>query len=490
MTDHPPLVVYDDAVAVPPEVMSVTGVTRFGDVLRRRERLSATIRALTTEAGLDGPLHLRDADDRREAQERLRHRPADTLVLLLPAHLAPTAAREDALLFLRKLRYVSRPVALQADDGLAGACLAERDAAVAYLAEAQVDAADAARYLREYAATLPPVGDALSLADLTRLPIALEFLSGSFSARHFNHVAQDRYEVVKRSRDRDKIRREYRFFSLLPEEAQPFFLQPYDFRDEEDGASYRMRRLFVPDLAVQWVHRALSPLEFEQLLGHLFHFVSTRPARTVDATRAEQLAGDLFVEKVERRINQLLELDAGRRVDETLIAGGLDGGVRGLYERYRRVLERRARRRSFGELRVTHGDPAFSNILYSPSTQTMALIDPRGADTEDEIYSDPFYDVAKLSHSILGGYDYVVAGLFELVYDDELALELRFDQPPPAELQTPFVDALSEHGFDAGLVRTYEASLFLSMLPLHIDVPKRVAAFALRARDILEELEQ
>jgi len=490
MSDETPLVLYDDAVAVPPEVRSLTGVTRFGDVLRRRERLSATVRALAEESGLEGPLHLRDADDRASAEERLRRRPPGTLVLLLPSHLAPTAERADCVLFLRKLRYMTRPVALRRDGGPVGACLADRDAAADYLAETRIGPNEAARWLRVYVEGLPPVDDALGLADLTRLAVTLEFLSASFSARHFNHVAQDRYHVIKHSRDKEKIRREYRFFSLLPEEAQPYFVQPYAFREDAEGASYRLRRLFVPDLAVQWVHRAFSEPEFEQLLAHLFHFVTSRPRRDVGRERAESAARDLYVTKVEQRIEELLQTPEGRRVDETLTTGGVAGGVRGLYERYRAVLEVRIGRRSARELCVTHGDLGFSNILYSSATQLLALIDPRGADTEDQIYSDPLYDVAKLSHSVLGNYDFVVAGLFELAHRDDLSLELRFDQPPPAEMQTLFVAALEKHGFDPSVVRTYEASLFLSMLPLHIDSPKRVTALALRARDIIEELER
>ncbi len=183
MSDHAPIVVYDDAVAVPPEVTSLTGVTRFGDVLRRRERLSATVRALAEESGLEGPLHLRDASDRAMAEERLRRQPPGTLVLLLPSHLAPSADHADAVLFLRKLRYMTRPIALRRDGGPVGACLADRDAAADYLAEAGVGNAEAARWLRDYVEGLPPVDDVLGLADLTRLPVALEFLSASFSAR-------------------------------------------------------------------------------------------------------------------------------------------------------------------------------------------------------------------------------------------------------------------------------------------------------------------
>ena len=38
-------------------------------------------------------------------------------------------------------------------------------------------------------------------------------------------------------------------------------------------------------------------------------------------------------------------------------------------------------------------------------------------------------------------------------------------------------------------VRIYEASLFLSMLPLHMDNPHKVFAFILNAKNILEEIE-
>ena len=83
----------------------------------------------------------------------------------------------------------------------------------------------------------------------------------------------------------------------------------------------------------------------------------------------------------------------------------------------------------------------------------------------------------------------IVAGLFELVHRDDLAISLRIEAPPWDAQRALFVRALEQHGYDLGLVRTFEASLFLSMLPLHADAPKRLVAFALRARDILAELD-
>jgi hypothetical protein len=482
------LVVYDDSRPVPPDVTSVTGVARFGDLLRRRERLSTTVRALSEQAGLGGMLHARTRADVGAISDSARRYPDDMLFLLLPSNLAPTAERADAVLFLRKLSHLTEPVGLTRGDAATGAFLIDREGLLAYLAESEVELGDPARRMREYANRVPPVEDALGLADLNDIAVTLDFLSGSFSARHFNHVAQDRRFVVKRSRDRDKIRREYRVFGLLPERMQPYFLQPFDHREDEQGASYRTRRLFVPDLAVQWVHGALDEAQFDQLLGHLLEFLEARPRRAVGREALARAAEELYVAKTRDRVAELLALPAGRDADALLRAGGVEGGIAALSERCLAAHAAAARRRRDGEECVSHGDLCFSNILYSPATQTFQLIDPRGADSEDETYSDPLYDVAKLSHSVLGGYDHIVAGLFDLVHGDDLALALRLDDAPARGLQRRFAAALEAHGFDLRLVRLCEASLFLSMLPLHADAPKRVAAFALRARDILDEL--
>ncbi len=484
---HAVLAVYDDSATVPADVASITGVTSFGDMLRRRERLSSSIRALAEAAGLTGVLHPRTPGDLAALADGVRHHAPDTLYLLFPSHLAPTVEPAEAALFLKKLRYLTEPVALWRGEHLTGVYLIDRDALLAYLQAEPVEG-ERERQLENHAAGLSPVDDALGLADLRELATALEYLSGSFSARHFNQVSQDRYYVVKRSTDRDKIRREYRFFGHLPEAMQPFFVQPFDYEEDDAGASYRMRRLFVPDLAVQWVHRAFTEGQFGQLISHLFHFVEDRPRRRIGRGPVRELAERLYIDKVESRIDSLLGLPAGQAVDAALTAGGVPGGVRGIQRDFLAAYERISRHRRDEDLCVSHGDLGFSNILYSQSTQTFQLIDPRGADEADEVFSDPYYDVAKLSHSVLGSYDFIVADLYELAYTEDLTLSLALDHETSAELRVQFTHALSDHGFDVDVVRICEASLFLSMLPLHIDAPKRVTAFALRARDIVAEL--
>jgi hypothetical protein len=119
----------------------------------------------------------------------------------------------------------------------------------------------------------------------------------------------------------------------------------------------------------------------------------------------------------------------------------------------------------------------------------MKLIDPRGADTAVDLFTDLYYDLAKLSHSVLGNYDYINNGLFSVSVGSALDLELESETGDRSIEQELFRAKLTDCGFDERLTRLYEASLFLSMMPLHSDYPRKVVAFALTASRILDEVE-
>lgn len=57
--------------------------------------------------------------------------------------------------------------------------------------------------------------------------------------------------------------------------------------------------------------------------------------------------------------------------------------------------------------------------MFDSSNYIFKLIDPRGRlDSEATIYGDPRYDIAKLRHSVVGLYDFIVQGLFKLTETD------------------------------------------------------------------------
>ena len=60
----------------------------------------------------------------------------------------------------------------------------------------------------------------------------------------------------------------------------------------------------------------------------------------------------------------------------------------------------------------------------------------------------------------------------------------------PEEYIALFRSYLEKNGYDYVLVRLYEAGLFLSMLPYHMDQPGKVFGFLLNAIRILDEVEK
>jgi hypothetical protein len=129
--------------------------------------------------------------------------------------------------------------------------------------------------------------------------------------------------------------------------------------------------------------------------------------------------------------------------------------------------------------------------LFDRRTRLLRLIDPRGARTLDEAWMHPLYDLAKFSHSVLGGYDFINNDLFDCGLDATLNLQLQLqDGGPPPWSQKIFIQRLQSAGINLKVTRAYELSLFLSMLPLHLDHPQKLAGFALTACKLINWLEE
>ena len=118
----------------------------------------------------------------------------------------------------------------------------------------------------------------------------------------------------------------------------------------------------------------------------------------------------------------------------------------------------------------------------------MILIDPKGAMTEDELYMDPYYDIAKLSHSICGHYDFFNSDLFEISMDEGMQAKVTVDADNRRFVEI-FRENLEKANIDLARIRLYETSLFLSMLPFHMDRPKKVFGFVMNALAIMDSLE-
>lgn len=480
------LFVYDDTQLVPESIRRIIGAAHFGDIMRRKRRLTELSRAAAEGAPECEFIHLRDARDVQDVCERIERMSASAMVFRLPSSLVPLQDRFPAL--IGKLPFALDPVIYGSVAQLGDApALLPRDDALAVFRE--TDASERRKLLYAFEQQAIYV-DSVHFLDIAQISSFLKFMAGATEARHFNVMRHTQGIYRKWSSDVAKIRGEYRYFHIADEAMKRFLLPTFDYAEENEGAAYSMEYMSVPDAAMQIQHNTFNEQSFMRLLDHFFAFVKTRGQKAMPVSQVREAARREIVEKLDRRIDNLREIPNGRRLEALLDSAGPHGALSNLVERCKSILLRAIDTSPIDYITLGHGDPCFSNILYNADIDLFRLIDPRGADTREQAFMHPAYDLAKLSHSVLGGYDFVNGGLVECRIDESLRLKLTMDHGgPPAWMMQAFRVRLAAEGWDEVLIRAIEASLFLSMLPLHSDSPDKLPAFCLIAGDIIEQLE-
>lgn len=226
-----------------------------------------------------------------------------------------------------------------------------------------------------------------------------------------------------------------------------------------------------------WQRIIRKLLEIQKEFQQFPHTISTDDCR------------EIYVHKTKRRIAQLCESDLyweGVFQREAIeINGQTYANYSTLQEQCLEIAEHLCQT---VEGAIIHGDFCFSNILFDFNNQIVRLIDPRGSFGSRGIYGDPRYDLAKLRHSIVGNYDYIVSDLFEV---KATADQFQFDVFTPHDSFTMarlFDEAISAAGFHPLEIQFIEALLFISMLPLHQDKPQRQKAMYLTGLKLLNEV--
>lgn len=477
--------VIDDREPLPPDLKHLIGDIHFGDLLRRRSRYVDELHAAC--AGADDVIILRSAEDCDQVQRRIEGARGDRLWLRLPTTIAPLDL--DRLNFvIRKMRYAlgSMVIGPRMEDDVP-MVLTPNDA-LALLAAAPGKERRSLVFQLENAAQ--KLAEPLQCVDLRHTDSLRSFLSGATEPRAFNQVSEQHGIFTKSSSDVAKMRAEHGFFELASPEMRRFLMPTFGFAEEGKQASYKMEYLRVPDASLQFVLGTFSETHFDHLLDQFFAFVRARWVDQQDRSAVLAAGHSQIVVKMQTRLDRFLANPAGVRVNAYLEAGGA-GGIASMQARSEALIKKTLEESGLDFLAFSHGDPCLSNILFDGRTGLFRLIDPRGATTAEEGLMHPLYDLAKFSHSICGGYDFVNNGLFSVEVNESLGLELnRHQGGTPDWMKVRFRDRLNDEGWSYGQVRAVESSLFLSMLPLHMDHERKLIAFALIAEEILAELEE
>jgi len=294
--------------------------------------------------------------------------------------------------------------------------------------------------------------------------------------RHFNTLSCDpvRGRITKRSSNSEAFRKQIRWFKQIPDEVAPFLPRVFDSSDGSDPF-ITMELLSIPTLGDLFVSQRLNLGAWNDVVRSISCIQSCFAESAVKSSLAPQLARVIYLEKTRSRLAEFIRQNPS--AEHYFVCRGAEKWSIGRVQQTLASFVEHSGLLEIDELSPIHGDFCFSNLLYDCKVRLVKMIDPRGEFGVPGVFGDRRYDLAKLAHSYAGGYDFIVADRFSVEVELEGRLRLR--------VQTNDYYTRVRSIFDAVLlpdvrlhqeVDALQALLFLSMLPLHVDKPRRQLA--------------
>jgi hypothetical protein len=306
--------------------------------------------------------------------------------------------------------------------------------------------------------------------------------------RHFNRLRVVDGVVTKSGEDAAKIMAEAIWFEQAPAPIKPF-LAPYICRIDacDDGTpaqpggqascAYQLEYLHLATLNELYVFGRLPERVWRRIFGACDAYLRTASSLAPEPALFPMPVSDYvrltYLDKTLQRLAAYAS-QAGVDLDAPWMLNGRTAPA------LRAIVHDAAEALLAGEPAPSflHGDFCFSNILFDFRAGRVKTIDPRGTDAlgRPSRFGDLRYDLGKLAHSVLGLYDFIVAGFYLLQADgQDLTFRVLSERCLPVQrlfVHTPFSGRLPAQW----QCHPVMVLLFLSMLPLHADDPRRQQA--------------
>lgn len=310
-----------------------------------------------------------------------------------------------------------------------------------------------------------------------------------FNSRDFNSLLADPIHstITKISSKIQKLQDEYTWYLNIPDELKVLAPRPVKYEESIETASLTMEMYGYPALSELFILGNLKIEEWELIIERLFevHKLFEQHSGNLDKDNFY----DLYLHKTWQRLR---DLRLQNPYWETLwnydiinINGVNYKNIKNYEIKLNDAIENLVKT---AKVTVMHGDYCFSNILFDTNSFLCKFIDPRGRLHEQTIYGDCRYDIAKLRHSVVGGYDYAVHGLYKLEENTNKFVVTNNYPEFQKLLEARFDELTVKFGYDNKEIKLIEALLFTSMIPLHKDSIQRQKLFYCKAVKKINEL--
>lgn len=306
--------------------------------------------------------------------------------------------------------------------------------------------------------------------------------------RVFNSMDMTRYSVRKSSSDKLKMMAEANWLSSLPISMKHYAPSVWDRGEQMDKGYYEIEYYFLSSLANLYVFGHNKAYVWKEIIDACVDYLNDEFLFKSDTPQKTAVENDqLYALKTNKRLKEYAD-QVGISLEHSWRINGVNTPS---LKEIANITDALITKQDIRFATLMHGDPCFSNILYDFKSKSIKVIDPRGLDNEGNIsiYGDFRYDVAKLAHSVLGMYDFIIGGMYEYKELSTYDVMLSFDMGRVIEKTQDYFRSKKFGGYSLSELGTYAilVHLFLSMLPLHSDHPERQKAMLANALRIYVE---
>lgn len=285
---------------------------------------------------------------------------------------------------------------------------------------------------------------------------------GIRNSRSFNNVSIVNDIVIKESHSNgSKLIDEWNWFSNIPNEIKNYTPRMYslDIFNSSSACSYSMERVDLVTLRDLFLFIDGST----ETWNGIFNSIGKLLDKMETYGRPNSFLKEVLV-KTQSRINDIQISAVSAEIDNFIS-----------------ILSQEIDTSKFSRDCLMHGDFCFSNILYNTNTSKLVMIDPRG-----QLFGNHYYEIAKLSHSILYDYDIIDTEL----YIKNNSGDIKLYDNGKLKLKEIFKEWLASRytAEEIYFIELLTASLFISMIPLHSHNSNNQQLFYLKFKEIVSNL--
>lgn len=293
-------------------------------------------------------------------------------------------------------------------------------------------------------------------------------------SRHFNSIKVYKNVIIKKSFDKTKINSEYLWYKNIPEHIKKYTPKIICYKNLKHISQYSIEYLPLNPLSEIFVFGRNPNLFWEKIFSIIRKLLfDLRKIKISNISEIKKNSNWLIDHKTKIRLslisnNKLIDIDKEYFYDDNKCPS---------LRKISNICIKELKQNNLSPA-IFHGDLCLSNILFNSRLDSIKIIDPRGIGKKNKlmIFGDQNYDLAKLTHSVVGMYDHIISGQYKLSNFKSKNMKIIFERDLRLkEIQNLFIKKLLK-GKRLKKIMPQVILLFINMLPLHKEKPERQKA--------------